>query len=299
MTGGASRRCPGARVLCYHNVTPAHVLRAVRPGHCAAWPSARPPGAGDARRPRRSRGRRLRVQPARARRRSASIRHGVLPLLVDTGAADGRARRAGARRVARRRARRTSCSSAGSRRTRRSRTTSGWPSTTSATWTRTTGSSSSGVTTPCRAYCQRDPGAGAPSTEMLPERFWFTGAGAGRRAGGVLSARARLRVAERARGFLRAARRGHGDGRAGAGLRRSGGAGDARRRRRVVRAEGSRIRGRAARRADLRRAAPARRHRRPAAAASRASAATRSEPQIDGLLDAARRAAGLQESSHA
>ncbi len=73
----------------------------------------------------------------------------VVPLLVDT-----------ARLTTPRRARRsdrllrtdwrTSCSSAGSRRTRRSKTTSGWPSTSSATWTCTIVSSSSGETTPCR-----------------------------------------------------------------------------------------------------------------------------------------------------
>ena len=67
-----------------------------------------------------------------------------------------------------------------------------------------------------------------------------TGAGRGSRR--VLSLGGRLRVAQRARGLLRAARRGDGGGRAGSGVRRGRGSGDARGRRRAVRPEGPRVR---------------------------------------------------------
>ena len=66
---------------------------------------------------------------------------------------------------------------------------------------------------------------------MLPDRFWFTGPVPDEDLGGVLSLGGRLRVAQRARGLLRAARRGHGGRRAGAGVCRRRGAGNARRRR--------------------------------------------------------------------
>ncbi len=67
--------------------------------------------------------------------------------------------------------------------------------------------------------------------QMLPDRFWFTGPVPDEDLGGVLPLGGRLRLAQRARGLLRAARRGDGRRRAGAGLRRRRGAGDARRRR--------------------------------------------------------------------
>ena len=87
---------------------------------------------------------------------------------------------------------------------------------------------------------------------MLPDRFWFTGPVPDEDLGGVLPLGRRLRLAQRARGLLRAAGRGDGRRRAGARLRRRRGAGNARRRRRAVRAEGSRGRRRAAGRARVR-----------------------------------------------
>ena len=59
---------------------------------------------------------------------------------------------------------------------------------------------------------------------MLPDRFLFTGAGARRGPRRVLPLGRRLRLAQRARGVLRAAGRGDGGRRAGAGLRRRRGA---------------------------------------------------------------------------
>src|SRR6185503_1782343 len=76
--------------------------------------------------------------------------------------------------------------------------------------------------------------------------------GVGGRAGRLLSQRARLRLAERARGLLRAARRSHDDGRARARVRRGRRGRDDGRRGHHVLTEGSRTGGRMARRADLR-----------------------------------------------
>ena len=84
----------------------------------------------------------------------------------------------------------------------------------------------------------------------------------------------RLHLAERARGVLRAAGRSDGGRRAGARLCRGGRPGHARRRRRAVRAEGSRVRRRAARRAGVRRR-PARRRSSPASAGGWRTSATR------------------------
>ena len=117
----------------------------------------------------------------------------------------------------------TSCSSAASRRTRRSRTTSGWPSTTSATSTSYYRFIFVGQHRRRAALLRRDPRAHRRVPDAAGSLL-VHGPGARRGAGGVLSARARVRVAERARGVLRAAGRGDGDGRAGAGLRRGGGA---------------------------------------------------------------------------
>ena len=105
--------------------------------------------------------------------------------------------------------------------------------------------------------------------QMPADRFIFTGPVPDEDLATYYRTAQRLHLAVRARRLLRAAARGDGRRRAGAGLRVDGGAGHARRRRRAVRAEGSRIRGRAARRAGLQRQLAAQRHRRPAPAGSR------------------------------
>ena len=125
------------------------VLRAVRSG---AVPSrgARARRAGDARRPRRSRARRLGVQPARSSRRSASTAPACSRLRSTPRASRSRLRAAGARPHPGRRAGELPVRRAGLRRTRRSRTTSSWPRSTSGTSTPITASSSSAGSTSCR-----------------------------------------------------------------------------------------------------------------------------------------------------
>ena len=77
---------------------------------------------------------------------------------------------------------------------------------------------------------------------MLPERFIFTGPVGDERAGRVLSVGGCVRVVERARGLLRAVGRSHGDRRADTRLRCRRRAGDAGRSRRAFRPQGFGVR---------------------------------------------------------
>ena len=81
----------------------------------------------------------------------------------------------------------------------------------------------------------------ATEFKMPSDRFWFTGARTGRRSGNLLPHRRRLRLTERARGFLRAAAGGDGRRRSGPGVCRHGRTRDVGGRRRAVRTEGPRI----------------------------------------------------------
>ena len=143
------------RVLQYHNVTPAQLFRAVRPG-------AVPAGVA---RPRRSCATLVghvdlalgdsELQPAGARGARVSADRRACRSRSTPSRITRPVRRPGARADPGRRARQLPVRRPDRARTRRSRITSGWPSTTSATSTRTTASSSSGATTWCRATMRR------------------------------------------------------------------------------------------------------------------------------------------------
>ena len=175
---------------------------------------ARPAGAGDAGRPRRPRARRLGVQPRRSSRRSASRRPACCRSPSTPTRITGAPRAAGARADPRRRPDQHPLRRPHRRRTRGSRITSGWPS----MYKRYVDSyyrfifvgRYDGVPryyAQVRALIERVPDAAGPLLVHRP--------GAGRGPGGVLSLGRRLRLAERARGLLRAAGRGDGGRRAG------------------------------------------------------------------------------------
>ena len=229
-------------MLQYHNVTPAAYLRAVRSGAVPAG-VARAPGAGDARRPRRSRARRLRVQPAGAR--GARVR-------ADRRAAAGR------RPVARHAA------PAGGRRSSKIlddefvnflfvgriapnkkiedhiRLAEHYKRYVDAYYRFIFVGRYDAVP---RYYATIR--ALMSEYRLLQRALRLHRPGARRGARRLLPARRGLHLAERARRLLRAAARGDGRRRAGPRLRRRRGARDARRRRRAVRAEGPRVRRRA------------------------------------------------------
>ena len=264
----AFARLPRGRVLQYHNVTPAHFFA---PYDTGDLPAGRRSAARTWRRWSATPTSRSATRTTTARSSSALgfDQHRRLPHRHrHRDGSRAPLRRPALERGARRRARRTSCSSAASRRTRRSKITSGWRSSTSATSTSTTASSSSAGPTACRATttCVR---ALIAEFQMPADRFIFTGPVPDEDLAAYYRHGERLHLAVRARGLLRAAARSDGRRRAGAGLRLVGRARHAGRRRRAVRAQGPRVRRRAARRAGLQRAAARPRHRRPAPAPAR------------------------------
>ena len=216
----------------------------------------------------------------RSSRRSASRRPACFRWRSTPSRVTRAGRAAGARRSCSTTSSSISCSSAGSRRTRRSRTTSAWPSTTSATSTRYYRFIFVGRYDAVPRYYAMIR-ALMSEYRLLQRSLHLHRAGPRRRARGLLPPRRGLHLAERARRVLRAAARGDGGRRAGAGLCRRRRARNARRRRRPVRAEGSRIRRRArsarwpstttcGARVHRRPAAPARRFRRRRASTARA-----------------------------
>ena len=113
----------------------------------------------------------------------------------------------------------TSCSSAASRRTRGSRITSGWPRSTSATSTPTTGSSSSAATTCVPRYYSMIRALMA-EYRMLHDRFLFTGPVPDDELAVYYRHAAVYMSLSEHEGFCVPLRRGDGRRRAGAGLRR-------------------------------------------------------------------------------
>ena len=209
---GGVRDAAGVQVLQYHNITPAAFFAPYDPGLVparGAWAGAswrRWSGAWTWRSASRSSTAGARVARIRAHRRPADRRR--------YRAADSGAAAAGARPHPAATGSSTSSSSAESRRTRRSKIISGWRS----IYKRYVDSyyrfifvgRYDGVP---RYYAQIR--ALIAEYQMLPDRFWFTGPVPDEDLAAFYRWARRLRLAERARGLLRAAGRGDGDRRAG------------------------------------------------------------------------------------